>query len=281
MHMPNLTIENFWKLRLRVARVASASLIQGWSLENSGLDTFKEAPLAQNTDFGTESDLDARSIIIVSAPGAVGKSTLARQIAFATGAVYVDLAKAEPVGANTLSGGLVKSGLYSNWEAQNTAILIDGLDEARLRVTQEAFEAFLSDIAGLSKNRTVPTVLFGRTGAALDTWLALAGRGADVSILEIGYYGPQASVEFAEARLRAARPNSQHQAVERKALELLLQGLRDETESDGDRFAGYAPVLQAVADRVGKESNPSALIEEIKKGSQPVMRALCIPRKSN
>jgi hypothetical protein len=30
------------------------------------------------------------------------------------------------------------------------------LDEARLRVTQEAFEAFLADVDQLSCNRTVP-----------------------------------------------------------------------------------------------------------------------------
>jgi hypothetical protein len=51
-------------------------------------------------------------------------------------------------------------------------ILIDALDEARLRVTQEAFEAFLRDVDQLSR-RSMPTVLFGRTGAIR----APAGRG--------------------------------------------------------------------------------------------------------
>ena len=35
--------------------------------------------------------------------------------------------------------------------------------------------------------------------------------------------------------------------VEQQAVELLLERLRSQTETDGDRFAGYAPVLQAVA----------------------------------
>ena len=264
------TIQEFWKPRLNVARIASGTLIKGWHFVNEGLDTFMEAPLTLSTELSADSDPERSSILLVSAPGAVGKSTLARQIAYATGAVYLNLATAEPVGGNTLSGGIVKSGLFPNWEDQSTAILIDGLDEARLRVTQEALEAFLYDVAELSKGRELPTVLFGRTGAVQDTWLVLADRDIELAVLEIGYYGPEASVDFAEARLRAARPNSAHAEAERRAVELLLARLREQTESDGDRFAGYAPVLQAVADRVAKDDNPSALVAQIERGAHPV-----------
>src|SRR5262249_47926160 len=141
-------------------RVKTATFVKGWAYQEAGLRTFKEAPLAQNTEFSAPDPANSR-IILVSAPGAVGKSTLARQIAFVTGAVYVDLAKADPVGGNSLSGGLVKSGLYPSFESEKTAVLVDGLDEARLRVTQEAFQAFLSDVAELAAGRTVPIVLFG------------------------------------------------------------------------------------------------------------------------
>jgi len=94
--MKSYTIEEFWRRRLSVKRVASAKLIQGWSYEEKGLDTFKEAPLTHSIEFGEDSDPNHSSIVLVSAPGAVGKSTLARQIAFATGAVYLDLAKGRP-----------------------------------------------------------------------------------------------------------------------------------------------------------------------------------------
>lgn len=268
--MSNYTIQDFWKPRLPVARLESASLIRGWSFEDVALATFTEAPLTMSAEFDSDSNPQLSSILLVSAPGAVGKSTLARQIAFVTGAVYLDLAKADPVGGNTLSGGLVRSGLYPNRGAQTTAVLVDGLDEARLRVTQEAFEAFLSDIADLSRSRTVLTVLFGRTGAVQDAWLVLTESDANVAVLEIGYYGPEASVDFAVARLRAAHPNSPHLAAEGKAVELLLERLRNQTENDGDRFAGYAPVLQAVAERVAEEGNPSALVAQIEGGAQPV-----------
>jgi hypothetical protein len=131
--MHDYTIQDFWKPRLSVQRMPSANLIGGWSFADQGLSTFKEAPLDLSRELNTNADPFKSAIVLVSAPGAVGKSTLARQIAFETGAVYVDLAKAEPVGSNTLAGGLVKSGLYDGWQAGIVGILIDGLDEARLR----------------------------------------------------------------------------------------------------------------------------------------------------
>ncbi len=265
--MVDFTIQEFWRHRLPVQRMASAKLIDGWSFITEGLSTFKEAPLSLSDALSANTDPFTSPILLVSAPGAVGKSTLARQVAFETGAVYVDLAKAEPVGSNSLVGGLVKSQLYDNWQANTVGILIDGLDEARLRVTQEAFETYLRDIHQLSRDRRVPTVLFGRTGAIQDAWVIL---GDGTPVLEIGYYGPEAATDFAVAVLRANRPTSAHSATERKAIEQILARLREQTETDGDHFAGYAPVLQAVAKRVIDEPNASVLVALTEAGSQPV-----------
>lgn len=269
--MTNYTIQDYWLPRLGSRKIErSENLIEGWSFQSQGLPTFKEAPLTLSEGFGDRDDPMTSSLLLVSAPGAVGKTTLARQIAFRVGAVYVDLSKAEPVGANALTGGMVNSGLYDDWSNGSVAVLIDGLDEARLRVTQEAFEAFLSDVAKRSVERSVPTILFGRTGAVQDAWLVLTDHTANVPVLEIGYYGPQESIDFAESCLRASKPATNYQTVEREALTLLLQQLRDQTESEGDRFAGYAPVLQAVAKQVEDETDCQSLITRIKRGGQNV-----------
>lgn len=264
------TIENFWKHRLPISDISGATLVKGWSVEKQGLQSFMEAPLSLSGAFGEQHDPHQSSLIFVSAAGAVGKSTLARQVAFETGAIYVDLAKAEPVGANTVSGGLLKSGIISAWEREGTTLLIDGLDEARIRVTQAAFEAFLHDIANLSRNRARPIVLFGRTGAIQDAWLLLVDQAPTLSVLEIGYYGPDRAIDFAEARLRSLKPNVSSASAERHALTLIVSKLREQTETDGDRFAGYAPVLQAVADRVVAEKNPKALVAALEGGAEPV-----------
>ena len=166
--MSNYTIDNFWNQRLESSTpIDSAKLILGWSFIENGLDTFKEAPLTLSAEVGTQDDPAESALLLVSAPGAVGKTTLAKQIAFATGSVYIDLSIAAPVGANTLIGDIANSGLYQDWINGSVAVLIDGLDEARLKVTQEAFDAFLLDVATQSAGRDMPTVLFGRTGAII------------------------------------------------------------------------------------------------------------------
>ena len=279
--MANITIDEFWVERLGTrAYNASTRLVRGWSFEDVGLNTFWEAPLTLSTEeFGSDVDPGQSSVLIVSAPGAVGKSTLARQIAYRTGSVYVNLADADPVGGNTLSGWLVKSGLYSAWENQEITVLIDGLDEAGLKTTKEAFEAFLSDVAELSVTRDIPTVWFGRTGAVQDAWLILSEHLDDqVAVLEIGFYSYEESIDFAEAKLQADHPDRNHPLVDRHALTLLLKQLRSQTEKDGDRFSGYAPVLQAVAERVASESNPSTLVSEMEQGGQQTVTLQSVVR---
>ena len=159
------TIEDFWVPRFEsVVRQQTELKLQGWSIQSGGSESFVEADLELRPDF---SDLSA-PIWFVAAPGAVGKSTLAREISTRTGAIYLDLAKAETVAGNYLTGGLAKNGLLNAWQAGNTAVLIDALDEARLRVTQGSFDDFLTDIQTLSLSRSLPTVLFGRVGIVED-----------------------------------------------------------------------------------------------------------------
>lgn len=268
--MSNYTIGDFWVSRFKNAKKFTEKVnLRGWHAAVVDMPTFVEAPLSRSVNFGSDDVPSGSQVLLVSAPGAVGKSTLARQIASRTGAVYVDLSEAEPVGGNTLSGGLVKAGILSDWNDDAAGLLIDGLDEARLKVTQEGFEAFLDDVAYISRDRSIPTVLFGRTGAIQDAWLVLSGK-ISVTVLEIGYYPTDLALNFAKTRLRSAKPDNPHLETGYRALEVLLNRLRENTQEDGDRFAGYAPVLQAVADHVAGEANPITLISKAERGEQPV-----------
>jgi len=75
----------------------------------------------------------------------------------------LDLAAATTVAGNYLVGGLVKAGLWSAWQAGQSTLLVDALDEARLRVTQSSFEDFLADVANVAGMRSIPIVLLGRS----------------------------------------------------------------------------------------------------------------------
>ena len=267
----NYTISNFWLRRLGKQPPGSGELVQGWSFQHSEPGQFfQEAPLTISTEFVPNSEPDEAAIILVAAPGAVGKSTLARQIAYETGAVYVDLANSRPVAASTFIGEIVNSGLYEDWGSGALAVLLDGLDEAKLRANEEAFHSFLSDVADQSAGRSVPTVLFGRTAAVQEARDFLIRYPTEVAVLEIGYYGPEAALNFAASALRTMKDDDRFAGPEREALSLLLAQLRSRTTDDGDRFAGYAPVLQAVARRVEREPNAAAFISRIRAGQAEV-----------
>lgn len=265
----NLTINNFWKLRIKSKKLDQFSIIKGWRYVENTSYPFTEAPLRICERIVSNFDPNKANIIIVSAPGAVGKSTLAKEISAHTEAIYIDLSQADPVGGNTILGGLAKSNLYNEYKNDEITLLIDGLDEARLKVTQESFESFLSDIIDISKKSNNPIVLFGRTGASEEAWLHLNEK-SNVSILEIEYYKKESAVNFVTKYFDQKKKDAIHREISVSAISIIIEKLITDTESDGDRFAGYAPVLYAIASHVAQERNPAALIERVKRGETPI-----------
>jgi len=265
------TINKFWKSRLLVPTRKISKALKGWKHIDSEFKTFLEAPLHRASGFGN-ADPRKSSVILVSAPGAVGKSTLARQIAFETGAILLDLAKAAPVGANTLAGGLARTDLYQSFQQGEASIVIDGLDEARMRVTQAGFAAFISDVVDLAKPNCKPVVLFGRTVAVQDAWLWLAEEGIEAPVLEIGYYNQEQAADFAKIQAKKIRREARSREPDGRAIDLIMGRLTSDLQAETS-FVGYAPVLIAVAKEVADPSNPDiqntqALISRIERGQE-------------
>ena len=270
--MLNYSIEDFWKHHITTNSDGVSPQLTGWSNVSESLDTFVEAPIALGSGYGN-ADPKNSNIILVSAPGAVGKTTLARQIAFETGGIFVDLAAAEPVGANTLVGGLARTGQFEPFERGDAALIIDGLDEARMRVTQESMAAFMRDMVDLADDSRNPIVLLGRTGAVQEAWLWLSEEKVEAPVLEIGYYDQSKASEFVKKRIQSIRREESRREPDGRAVDLLLEKLRNETLSDGRTFSGYSPVLVALAKRVaapdeGDTSNTQRLISRIEKGEE-------------
>ena len=259
------TINDFWipTLGHASAHLPARTLPAGWTTDIDSLSTFVEAPIEMAGDFGQQIPYP---ILLVSAPGAVGKSTLAREIAARTGAVLVDLAQAEAVGSSTVSGGLAWADMFNGFRRGDVALMIDGLDEARMQVTEASFAAFLEDVRKLARADGKPITLFGRTSAVEEAWLHFAETGFEPPVLEIQFHGHESALDFVVRRIASAR-TEQGENVEaaadadRKAARHILDSLEQQAEVDGDRFVGYAPVLIAVSKRVAAERNPMALAQ--------------------
>lgn len=268
-------IDGFWTQRLHgLVRPSSPPSMTGWSIQAAPNTSFVEAELTLRDGYD---DLET-PIWFVAAPGAVGKSTLAKAISARTGAVYLDLAKAETVAGNYLTGGLVKNRLFDAWQANKSTLLIDALDEARLRVTQNSFEDFLKDVETLVRGRTLPAVFFGRVGIVDEAWLILADAGLSCPIFDIDFFDRGRSLRFimavldrlsGEQKYRGLATSLKgHRAAYETATANFVTGLESASASDGTRFSGYAPVLEAVATALAEVTNPARLNDEVQRAMQ-------------
>lgn len=102
---------------------------------------------------------DRISIMIISAAGAVGKSTLGNELARRKQAPIWDLAQASTVGGNSLTGQLTTSfgfKLAADVSERITAgeffLVVDALDEARVKANEAGFEAFIQNIASIARD---------------------------------------------------------------------------------------------------------------------------------
>lgn len=209
-------------------------------------------------------------VVLVSAPGALGKSTLARYIACTTGTPLWDLAATSPVALGAVDGALVDSfgdpafpAVIEAISSGTLSLIIDALDEGRLKTPASAFSAFLDNLARRAckgPSEGPPTfILFGRTRIVEDIWETLEGAGASTEVWQIEPFSDEQSRRYIDARaLRVARPEVRDAIARHRAnFEQLRDALRDQVSrllsaAEGDssqvqHFLGYAPVLDALA----------------------------------
>lgn len=209
-------------------------------------------------------------IIVVSAAGAVGKSTLASHLAHSHATVLWDLSKML-IGDNTFMGTVARafgphstSQVLSDLASGKALFVIDAFDEAELLSGWAQVEQFVEDAFHFCSTSSIPSLVFlARTETAilLDRVLRrLAGRGpARHAEYRIGFFDEPGSKRFVAMQLGVIHKQDSAQRHPKpfdEALDQMFRALAraldcDEDEPwkspDGARFLGYAPVLQAVS----------------------------------
>ncbi len=260
-------IANGWAQRFRGATTPDISSMPGWLINSTTDPAFVEPTLRLQ-----QGDPATARVIVIAAPGAVGKSTLAHAICAQTSAVLVDLARTEPLGGNFFVGGIANAfghqALVDAFEG-GIALVVDALDEAQLRSGDEGFAAGLNDLCKIVQHHTaLPAALLGRAAAAEEAWLILSEAGVDVCLLEIDFFDDDQAVAYlnrrlptlAETRSKTKIAFSRHG---QRFVDLAVATRKKLTETHGgqeSRFAGYAPVLDAICTFALDEDelNPSA-----------------------
>jgi len=236
-------------------------------------------------------DSNQTSTILVSAPGAVGKSTLAAALANQKGALLWDLSTIQ-VGSNTFAGAIMEAydfeatGVLKRLRTGEFLFVLDAFDEAQVRAGSQNFDAFIGDLADEFKNpRTRPTVvLLARSDTADWIHLVLDEKGVPLAHFQIANFDKDQAESFINKSLKArdrrdGKPRHQQQAgpyvKARDALFDLIYGLFDVPAGDAwsdhrvRTFLGYAPVLEALADYMDL-GNYMALLTELQAGAGAV-----------
>lgn len=227
---------------------------------------------------GTGSGVFATDVIVISAPAAVGKSTLARYISAKSRAPILNLAET-PVSTHSLVGILQADfvGPMDPLEAfaqGRVPIILDALDEGRLLTGEKGFEQFILTTAELvNRDRSTTNrpklLLFGRSGSSADAAFIMSlMREGLIGEFRIDYFDHESARLIIEAygdaqsgatgKLRRSEPaqravSAYFDAISR-ALSLSSENLW--TDPIGRSFAGYAPVLATLGQALGHERNP-------------------------
>lgn len=224
-------------------------------------------PLFLPPALGEESPIvsEHTAIVVVSAAGAVGKTTLAREIAYYTHAPMLDLSR-RTVGSDTFLGlignafGPQKvSNVFQGLQTGNFLLLFDALDETRVGSGEANFTDFLDDIVRYmtAKPKRPTLLLFARVGTAelVEEWLKENGVGC--AHYKIVPFDEDAAAKFVEKRLdllceQEGTPAFHHEGIFPRVRAALFDLIRSAAgygteSSEGEEFLGYAPVLVAVA----------------------------------
>lgn len=223
---------------------------------------------------------DNPPIILISAPGAVGKSALARFIAAEKKCHLWDLSKLR-LGTNTFKGTLANafdaedySQLVSDLRNGRLLFVLDAFDEAEIVSGWARVEEFLNELFDLVKKSPGHTLILlarSTTAQLMDIYLsdlaeadALDSRHVAYSI---DYFLEDQAVKFIELHLdkQGKTTQRQHYTAFREAVDKIFTLFYTVVKmNDLDKpwashevksFLGYAPVLQAIARYIAQFDN--------------------------
>ena len=197
------------------------------------------------------------SVVLLAARGAAGKSVLARELSARAGAPLWSLQDDKAVSGDALTARLTAflaspDPLAAVASGKLPCLVIDSMDEARLRVTGQSWEEFLVALAEYAR-AGLRLIILGRKRTIEDVWVEFAEHEINSSLYEISHFVDDQQVRYVDLKaLNDQVPSPAYVA----ARDAVLGSLRDSGDlSLGNAFVGYPPVLDAVATLVQEGTN--------------------------
>lgn len=231
----------------------------------SGLEALQvvkgDAPFIEPALRGYEVESDPQ-VTLVSARGASGKSTMARHLSRSIQAPLWSLADDAAVSGDAptarLSAYLGAASPLSETD-RLPILIVDALDEARLRVSGLSWDQFVASLIEFAK-AGIHLVMLGRKRTVEDVWVEFADAEIRVQWFEISHFDEARQKDYVDLRAygrELAIPSETYT----KARDLVLAHLNGQHGGALDEtFAGYAPVLDAVAALLAPGTNYQTLM---------------------
>ena len=230
-----------------------------------------------------------KEVIFIEASGAVGKSTLARQLSATLKAPILDLAKV-PVSTGSLHKLLAeleaadKSDPVAAFHEGKIPVIVDALDEGRLLSNETAIESFFVTTGELLlSNRSVtsrPKLVFLARFESIELaqqWIELTAPEITRVTAKVGFFDKEGAWQLILAyAAMAAKPGSQFQQHPERARDLITVyfaaienalGLAagDLWQNEQGRvLGGFAPVLAAIGSTLAEVDDVIAVANNLK-----------------
>ncbi len=221
-------------------------------------------------------------ILLITASGATGKTALANYLSYSFNLPILDLSVHKAVGEGSFNGLLTT--VYGFHEAGNISqlikdgnftIIIESVDEGRLKTTEEGLTAFINNIAEYAKiSKKVSFILFGRFQNLEHIWLQLSNNGVNSALLEIQAFNEDQAKIFIDRRvledpvvgIRVKPFIDQYRKIRDYIVNALRIFFDSQTEKEAyQKFIGYAPVLESISGLLKTDLNYHKLYEEFSK----------------
>ena len=208
--------------------------------------------------------------LLFSAPGATGKTALAKYICYTKNGIYWDLPD-NKVAEYSFNGAMSKAVGYSNMSHFVESLIdgdnffvIDAFDEAEAGSGRTGIEFFLRDLNEVTKGANdICAILLARTESAIFIKNYLNSNDIPYKHFEVGYfaeYNAKTYIKNGLKRLNIPITDLVNSCIEEQFKEVK----RILSDSDAESFLGYAPVLNALTASYDKEKNTLNLLKKIK-----------------
>lgn len=249
-----------------------------FKLINCSNPKYVEPIFSLQTSSGGEASFDNATIILISAAGATGKTSLTHYLSNELSIPIFDLSEHEPVASNSLTGLL-----YNDMQLQDftdyscklkegkASMIIDALDEGFIKTTIEGFYSFLDNVIKISAEaKEVPFVMLGRTNIVELVTLYLESKGVKVALLQIEPFTVDSAKNFIDIHVESegkVKFEEQYRIVRDYIIDAIGGFFKNQAEINHKQylqFIGYAPVLLAISTLLNDNNNYHALLEDLK-----------------